>query len=192
MALGLIPSIAPQVALGRPTGATNLISNGGFETNATGWGAGGTNTAVRSTEQAKFGAASLKCTFQDTAVLVAFAGLTLTAVPHSGSVWVYIPTDYDGQQVGARFDAYVGMAGTLTTDANMLLRDQWQQMRIPNVTPAAGDLLGSFQLRTTGAGPTAGRFVYIDGAQVEANAFVTPYIETDGGTASRNPLKWVA
>ena len=37
----------------------NLVTNGGFETNATGWTVTGANTIARSTDQAKFGPASL-------------------------------------------------------------------------------------------------------------------------------------
>lgn len=163
---------------------TNLEPNGGFETNATGWATGGANTIVRSSEQKKFGSWSLKCTYQNSLTL-AFDTLTLTAVAHSLSGWVYIPSGWDGGTVRISCANFTGISGTLVVDANMALRDQWQRLELPNVTPAGGDLVGNPLNFVAATNPSAGKFIYVDGGQVEAQVYPTPYVHTDGGTASR-------
>jgi hypothetical protein len=158
--------------------ATNLENSAGadvsFETATTGYTTGGTNTIASSAEQAKFGTRSCKATYQDNALLLDIA-LTLTAAAHSTSRWVYIPTNYDGGGVRVQFANYAGATGTLFADANMALRDQWQRVGIPNVGIVAGDLVGNVQVVNTGAAPTAGRALYIDGCQTEAAPIVTPF-----------------
>lgn len=163
---------------------TNLVTNGGLETNTTGWSVGASSTIERSTDQAKFGAASLKCTYVDNTILAIYS-ITLTAVAHSASVWVYIPTSYSGTQLRVGFEQFTSATGTLTSDPNMSLRDQWQRVVIPNVTPNGADLIGSIRVYEFGSAPDNGEFIYIDGLQVEVGAFPSPYIHTDGGTASR-------
>ena len=69
-------------------------------------------------------------------------------------------------------------------NANMGLRDQWQRVTL-TFTPGA-DVTGNIQVNNTGTAPTATRFIYIDGVQIETGSVATPYIETDGGTAARS------
>lgn len=174
----------PDDSYGVWSAATNLITNGGFESNTTGWSTGGTNTIARSTEQVKFGTQSLKCTYQDNTTLASF-GITLTAVAHSFSAWVYIPSDYDGTVPRLRFNGFTSATGTLFRNLDLTKRDQWQRVKVNNVTPNSGDLAGTLELFESGTAPTAGRFIYIDGAQCEALRTATPYIETNGSTAAR-------
>ena len=176
---GVSPS---DFSIGIWAAATNLVTNGGFETNTTGWTTGGTNTIARSTEQAKFGAASLKCTYSNNANLADF-GITLTNAAHSASVWVYIPTAYDGGGIELRQLNFTVAASAIA--ANMALLDQWQRIELPNFTPGI-DVTGDIQVNNTGVAPTAGRFIYVDGHQTELQPLCTPYVETDGGTAARS------
>ena len=75
----------------------------------------------------------------------------------------------------------------------MELRDQWQRLVTPVLTPVAGDLAGTLQaVRAVGTPPSAGRFLYIDAGQVEAGSTATPYIHTDSAAASRAGSRWVA
>lgn len=190
MALGMIPSIAPRVALGAPSGATNLVTNGGFETNTTDWAVTANNTIARSTVQKNSGAASLLCTYQDQVGLARFPA-TLTAAAHIFSAWVYIPTAWDGGDILLNDNGdYAGATGTQQASANMALRDQWQRLET-DFTIVAGDLVGALHIRAASA-PTAGRFIYVDDVQIELGAVATPYVATDGGSASRSRLKWVA
>lgn len=160
--------------------ATNLCTNGGFETNTTGWTTGGTNTFAVDTGQAKFGAKSGKATYADNATLADY-GATITNVAHTASVWVYIPTAYNGGGIELRQLNYTVAASA--ANAAMGTRDAWQQV-ILTFTPGA-DVTGNIQINNTGAAPTVGRFIYVDGFQIETGSIATPYIETDGGTAAR-------
>lgn len=171
----------PDSSMGIWQAATNLEASAGadvsFAAATTGYTTGGTNTIASSTEQAKFETHSCKATYQNNATLLDIA-LTLAAVAHAASRWLYIPTNYDGQGVRVQFANFAGAAGTLTADANMSLRDQWQRVEVPNVTPAGGDLAGNVQVINTGTAPTAGRFIYIDGCQTEAGRISTPFTLT--------------
>jgi hypothetical protein len=71
----------------------------------------------------------------------------------------------------------------------MDIRDAWQRVEFP-LLPDANDLTGSFRVAVTGV--TEAEFFYIDCAQLETGSVATPYIETDGDTAPRAGLKWVA
>ena len=164
--------------------ATNLCTNGGFETNTTGWTAGGTNTLAASAAQAKFGTKSGLATYADNATLADYAA-TITNAAHTASVWVYIPANYDGGGIELRQLNYTVAASA--TAANMALTDQWQRLTL-TFTPGA-DVIGNLQVNNTGAAPTATRFVYIDGVQIETGSVAMPYIETDGGTAARSAAR---
>jgi len=174
---GLSPS---DFSLGVWAAATNLCTNGGFETNTTGWTTGGTNTIAASAEQFKFGAKSLKAVYADNANLADYAAI-ITNAEHTVSVWVYIPTAYDGAGIELRQLNYT--VATSAVAANMALRDQWQRLTL-SFTPGA-DVTGNIQVNNTGAAPTATRFIYVDGVQVETGSTATPYVETDGATAIR-------
>jgi hypothetical protein len=154
---------------------TNLPTNPSFETNTTGWATGGTNTITRSSEQAKFGSYSLKCTYQDTAAL-AYDSITLTAAAHSLSAWLFIPADYDGASVRVLFSGFASAVGTAAVAADMNIRDQWQRVEVPNYTPDAGDLNGLIAVDAPSA-PTAGKYIYLDAVQCEAKAYCTPYCD---------------
>ena len=66
--------------------STNIVTNGGLETNTTGWVAQGTNTIARSTEQARSGAASLKVTYQNAATpMASYVPLVVTDELHAFS-----------------------------------------------------------------------------------------------------------
>lgn len=161
--------------------ATNLCTNGGFETDTTGWTAGGTNTIASSATQFKFGAKSNLATYSNNATLADYAA-TIANVAHTVSVWLYIPAAYDGAGIELRQLNYTVAASA--TNASMATRDAWQKATL-TFTPGA-DVIGNIQVNNTGAAPTAGRFIYIDGFQIETGSIATPYIETDGGTASRS------
>jgi len=181
----------PDSSFGIWPAATNLVTNGGFETNTAGWAASSNYVISRSTEQYKFGAASLKSVFpaSSTGTGPAVFAITLTAAGHAGSMWVYVPSDYDGGALAVEFLNFGSptVASTRAT-VNLSLRDQWQRLTV-TITPAAGDLLGDFRLTIDGALPTTGRAVYVDGVQVETGSVATPYIETDGATAARSAAR---
>lgn len=203
---------APDSSMGIWEATTNRENTAGadvsFEAGTAGYTTGGTNTIASDATLAKFGAKSCKATYQDHVNLL-YIPLTLTAGAHSAQRWIYIPADYDGAGVKLHFKEYVGATGTLFANADMALRDQWQLVRVQNVVIVAGDLVGYVVIEATGAAPTAGRFVYIDGCQTEAKAICTPFTiaprsaarvqapaslldETQGWVAMRVRMGWAS
>lgn len=186
-----MPGVGIKDALIHPPGSTNLVTNGGFETNTTGWVKVGTNTIAVSAEQAWSGAQSLKATYQDSTTLAQYA-ITLTAVAYTASCYLYIPAAYDGLAPRLERVGFTGAAGPVFVSADLGVRDAWQRLELAAFVPAAGDLDGAININAAAGPPTAGKFLYIDDAQVELGSIATPYIHTDGATASRTGLKWVA
>jgi hypothetical protein len=82
---------------------------------------------------------------------------------------------------------YTSATGTLTGSADMSLRNQWQRITAGPFTPDASDLVGTFNISTTGT-PTAGRTVLLDGVQVEVGSAATDFINTDGAAANALPI----
>ena len=158
----------------------NLCENTSFEVDTAGWATGGTNTIARSIEKSKFGDYSLKCTYQDSPTPASYT-ITITAVPHTCGIWIYIPSDYDGTDLGFGFQGFVGGVTEGYTQADMTLVNQWQFVPFADFTPDGGDLTGLLKLRENGSVPTAGRFFYVDGAQCEAKAYPTPTCIGDMG-----------
>lgn len=182
----MIPSIATG-PIGRPKGSTNLITNGGAETNATGWvGRNGTETIARSTTQAKFGAASTAVTLTAASgaegVYHAFTGAALTQ--YTASLWAWAP-------VGVTIRIYgFDNISSFSSGTSIAGDSAWH---LHTVTWTTGALAATFRVYARCETATqTGKIFYVDGAQVESGAVATPYIETDGGSASRIALKWVA
>lgn len=168
--------------------ATNLCTNGGIETNTTGWVASGALTIARSTEQAKFGSASLKSTANATDATLSLAlgqwgPVTITAVQHTISAWIYITPGWAGGTIKVKAFQFTSATGTVEASANMALTGQWQRVVCGPFTPAGGDLTGD--IRITADGVVQGNSAYIDGVQLEARRMATPYVQTNGSTASR-------
>lgn len=162
---------------------TNLCTNGGFETNTAGWDTSGFNAIASDAGQAKFGSRSCLAIYQNNNNLLRFA-VTLSAAKHTFSCWVYVPSDYNGGGVQLLHLNFAGATGEASADANMALRDRWQRLDL-TFTPAAGGLSGELRVDNTGAAPTPGRFIYVDGVQIEGQPIATPYVETNGSTATR-------
>ena len=180
---GLNPNeLLGKYSLGVWEATTNLVTNGGFETNTTGWATIGTGTAIaRSTAVAKFGAASLLVTLgnSDTFDGAVFSGLTLTdATVYTFSAWVRTVTGSLAMRIIA-----VDKTSTTLGTGTLTATTEWQRMSVTFTANANTP----FQLRViqqTGAASAAQ--YYVDGVQAEAQPLATPYVHTDGGTASRS------
>lgn len=158
---------------------TNLITNGGAETDTTGWVEQG-STTTRSLAQQKFGDASLQVVTDDAGAnegpYHAFAGAASTK--YTVSAWV------GGTSGTVRIALYDNVSGKQASAAVTL-----------SATPQRITLTA-----TTGAGAVTFR-VYVetddqqditfffDGAQCEAQPIATPYVQTDGGTAARSAAR---
>ena len=138
--------------------ATNLVTNGDFTTDTSGWVVGGSNTIVRSTAKAHVGAASALCTYVDDAVLASYA-ITLPAgsVPYTVTAWVYIPATYNGDGLQFGFENFGGASGVATKaillDGTDIPRDRFIPLSIVGFSPAV-DVAGNLVLRNTGGAPS--------------------------------------
>jgi len=165
--------------------ATNLITNGGLETNTTGWSAIGDGVIARSTAQAKFGAASLRLTAPiggSTNNRARFVPTLSPSTQYTFSCWVYL-VDAAGTTPQFLTSSTAGVATTIATIDTGLL-NQWVRYSFSVTT--TGTITDPFiDVRFFGTTVGTAGEIYIDGVQLETGSIATPYIETDGGTASR-------
>lgn len=184
------------MALGRPKASTNLVTNGGFESNLTGWAAVGAGevTLTRITTDSAEGTACANAACNG-----AFAsqGLRLIAAARAA---VSPNTNYIMQakfkidagvayEVG--FDEFTAVgSGTFVTSNKVTgtATGEWQYVTLTVTTNAATNGAQAFVQKNQLVAAT----VRADAVQIEPGAVATPYIATDGGTASRPALKWVA
>lgn len=162
--------------------STNLITNGGAETNITGFGSlNGTETLSRDTTQAKFGTASLKVvttTATNQAAYQSVSGLTASS---SGvaSTW------FKGTN-GTTYTHWMselGTGNTIVNWTNFTGTGAWQRITLPYTLSSTQTGLNYIVGRTSGT--TVDTF-WIDGMQVETGrSEATPYINTNGNSAVR-------
>lgn len=170
--------LTPPAGVGVWPAATNLVTNGGFETNTTGW-VGTRATLARSTVQSKFGAASMLVTATD---LFAYGTFTLSGLANGE----YVLSFWQRQGPQAATDGFYAVNDGTTTFAEAAYTPtaDWSRVIVPfTVTGSPANVFVSLYSRF--AGGAVGDQVYLDGIQVETGSIATPYIETDGGTASR-------
>ncbi len=180
--------LTPPAGVGIWPAATNLITNGGFETNFTGWVAenesGG--TSGRSTDASLFGSASayfIATTPADnagirmTTSVAAASGSTFTASAFIRSL--------DTTELALRIAEYDTGDNFLRLGAavHAEFTDDGEFTRI-TATATMGASTTQARLFINTWGSQSAEF-YVDGIQFEAGSIATPYIETDGGTASR-------
>lgn len=197
MALRGIPSIAPHRAAGKPTGSTNLCTNGGFDTNTTGWGGTQANVA-RVTTGALVGSGALKVTYTAGGTYYrAFSPVaSITGASNGRTFTLSGFVKGEGDSIGLALKVYAnvfgGAGGELSGSDAFTLTAAWQRVLFTYTVVAADQTsIQAFFQRETDA-PVAAEFFYIDAAQIEEQPFATPYIPTDGGTAARTASLVVA
>ena len=168
---------------------TTLITNGGFETNTTGWTNQTANASIsQSTEQAKFGNASLKVvtdgvgTSEGAAQNTSAGAAVVAASVYVFSAWVYSAAG--GEKVRININWYTGVPGYISTSTGteVTLVAGWQRIEATALTaPGTAEAALVIVLTSTVQAIT----FYIDGVQGELQPIATPYVETDGGTAAR-------
>ena len=173
----------PDSSYGIWEGTTNLITNGGFESNKTGWTASG-STATQVTSQHKFGSGSLQVVtngaLSGEGALPSYPGINVTAGnTYTFSGWVY-GTSGSVMMIDYTFINGVNQGQHNQTSA-VTLNGTWQRLTLTDTAPAGTTSMTPFIVT---AGVEAITF-YIDGVQMEQKAIATPYVETNGATASR-------
>jgi len=153
-------------------GTTNLVTNGGFETDTTGW-LSSNATLTRTTAEANFGSASLS------AVLGAYGSASIPIATTDGQTYtasVYVKSG-TGQPIKA---FYADSTYTIKAETDVSGSADWQRIV---VSFTAAETNSGFIYISDNGGATP-YTIYIDGVQVELGAVATPYVETDGGTAT--------
>jgi hypothetical protein len=178
---------APDSSTGIWEATTNLVANGGFETNTTGWGGVNSTTIARSTARAKFGAASLKATEGGANLIETQTSSTVSGATagrkFTVSCWVYA----EGAVVGKAFRIYAIESGGATGESNTLtsitLAAGWQ--RVSHTHTVVQNDRTAIKNNPYVDASDPGAYIYLDGCQTEERGAATPYVETNGGTATR-------
>lgn len=164
---------------------TNLVTNGGGETDATSWTVRGGGTVARATSDSKFGSASIEVgtsasgdgTIWDNGLLPA----TQSQV-YAVSGWLKAKAAGDvGKTVtvivestGGTYEQLVNTGHVLTADwAEFTGSGTWANAAHTKATIALFDASGQ-----------SGYDFYADGLQYVASSIPLPYVETDGATAA--------
>jgi len=176
---------------------TNLVPNGGLETNTTGWESRNGTTVTRDPSTSKFGQASLKMDqpgggggFQGARLFVVGLGfgwgVPVTAgATYTASVLVKAATGYSGAPVRINL-IETDASGTTTGNSlnTITLTTAWQRVSVTRTMSAsAARALISLE------GNPAPLVWYADGIQLEQKAYATPYVETNGASAARNAAR---
>ena len=167
---------------------TNLLPHGGFESTPvpvwTGWGAVGV-TFARSAEQAMFGSWSGKITTTTGGTDGAHYNLASGGyAPGDVLTWsIYVrPT----VQVTMRLQAHCYNGGigtdTLAGSPTVCPAGVWTRL---TMTFTVAPLTNNIYFIVALGGAAVATTIYIDGGQIEKQAVATPYVETNGATASR-------
>jgi RHS repeat-associated protein len=176
---------APDSSFGIWEQTTNQMPNGGAESNTANWAGIGNVTTSRDTGWSKFGSASIKTV---TAGSVSGQGMTaqtntglaLTAgTAEKGSVWVKGSGSFSALLRITNSDGSV----TNGTAVSVTLSTTPQRITV-GATVASGKTGSKVELRLTTSKAAAVSF-WADGAQIEKLSIATPYVHTDGATASR-------
>lgn len=170
--------------------ATNLVTNGGFETNATYYtadnGGAGVVTITRITTDAAFGAACGQLVTDGNNVdqgqnMAAFIEGLTAGVSYAWSISAKSVSGATAARLRIRwFDA--GTAQISTSDTDITLTTSWKRYSISAPAPALTVKCVAQIINKNAVAMT----VNIDGAQFELGSVATPYIETNGGTATRS------
>jgi RHS repeat-associated protein len=170
----------PDSSFGIWEDATNLCTNGGVEANTTGWAAVSSSTISRDASTAKFGSASLKVITPGAAIGEG-ARFTSTATysgggPFTFSAWVKAPA-------GTTLVLNATLSGVATKSTSFTATGSWQRVSAGGSYPSGGP--GALVLEVLTSGTRQGITFSVDGAQVERQPVATPYVETNGATATR-------
>jgi len=185
---------APDSSTGIWEGTTNVVANGGFETNTAGWNIVGSYGGVysRDTSTAKFGTASMNVTrssgqtgfvgFEQLAYSAVVAGQVWTAsawlLPSSAAPASHLRLEV-AENGGTTFSTtasssdYVDASGWRHVSLTFTVDPGITQARIEIYDTTSSDV-GSFSA---------------DGVQLEQNAISTPYVDTNGAPASRSAAR---
>lgn len=180
--------LSPDGSMGVWEATTNVVLNGGCETNTTNIGANGSCTVSRETAKSKFGSACLKAVTNGVGATEGanYAPQSGTAAPSdvwTVSGWVYHEEGSD-VSIDMRISWRNSGDGLVSEVPNLVNVPSgvWTRVITTATAPAATDRARAKVV--TGA-KVAVTF-WVDGVQAEKQPLATPCVPTDGGTASRS------
>lgn len=168
---------------------TNLWTNGGIETNTTGWQIHGSAgpTFTRVTDSSMFGAASLLCAFNATGG-ARFGNASLLAVtaglPYSLSA--YVRTKVGARPIDIRcqfLDSGSATVGTFQSVGIVPPTTDYIRIKLENMVVPPTAINAYWDIGTSVSGG-AGDAWWMDGVQFEQQAEALPYVDTNGATNS--------
>ncbi len=141
--------------------------------------ASGSNTLGVSALKGLFEGSALLATYQDDTTLMSdIMTLPTVSATYAVSFYIWVPQNWDGGNIQAS-----AIAGDFDSGVNTIITE-WLSASSPRetwfrvtCTLAVGtpDITGTVLRCLTSSGPTAGRFIYIDGLQIEENDYPTPF-----------------
>ncbi len=164
------------------TGTTNLVPNGSFETNASGWSATNGATLTQDTAQAIFGTHALKVVTTSGAgdgatTTTGGSGMAASAgTVYTASVW-----QYGTAALTLGIAWYNGASLLSTSTLNFTGSGAWAR-RVLTATAPASTTNASLQVTVQSGGVVT---YWLDGAQFEAQGLATHVVATNGSSASR-------
>lgn len=180
----LLYTYSPPTAMGTVgiwPATTNLHTNGGCETNTTGWTARNGATLSRVTSEHKFGTAALQIV-TDSAQSSSSGELNIALTNGQKYAWSAWVKGTAG--VRCRIYAVDGVSATLAT-TSFTCDGSWQKQTV--LFTATANNNHGLRIGQTASGSS--RTYFVDGAQCENLPSETPYVETNGGTASRSAAR---
>jgi len=173
------PSVATGGIIGRPgkfgkavqiaEGTTNLVTNPSFEVDTAGWTGLPGGILTRVTEHAKYGSACLELE------AVALYGGARTTFPVSNGVTYTASMWLRSDEAGAKCDVqvYTGSGGIARLN-NIPLTTEWQRVSLTFTATSTW----TYEVRTfTATGALEPQTWQVDGVQVEAKSYPTPYCD---------------
>ena len=185
---------APDSSSGIWEGTTNLLPNGGLESNNWWWNLVGVVGAQTSTNP-KFGtkAHSARSAAASGDNFIVVSGFNLQpSTTYTWSAWVYFPqagylgeNDLYLQEIGGAYRRIAVLGPGLRAHSA-----GWHRLSGTGTTPS--DWIASSRVALRPAKLANGNWdtnltIYFDGLQVEQKTFSTPYVHTDGAQAARTP-----
>jgi len=139
---------------------------------------GGTNTLAVSSLQALFEGSSIKASWIDsTTLLTDTMTLPTVSVTYDVSMYIWVPQNWDGGNLECSPDETTFTSGSKSVVDSWLSasspRETW--FRLTATLTVATDVTGIALRLLASSAPTAGKFVYIDGLQIEQRAYPTPF-----------------
>ena len=168
---------------------TNLVTNGGFETDVSsgGWAAV-RGTSARITSDSKFGAACNEFTGNGSGAFNYARQVVTNPAAGTYTYSAYVRA-ISGDLTKVSIVASNATDGTIvqTVDISVAVADGWLRIEGTGTSVTQEDV--NIDVYLNNSADNSGAVFRIDGVQCELQPIATPYVETDGGTAARSEAK---